>query len=108
MMEKLEAEELVGKVNSFTSANAKFIIELPPILRRGAESERRLFNSTLRTLNMNREYVVIRMAKEIEDVPKESALYDDLHLTRNNCKIMASHIESVVCRELERKQDSYA
>ena len=99
---KLEAEELIGKVGQFDNARHKFIIELPPINRRGAETERRVFNNTLHNAN-RRNYTIIRMVREVEEAPKDVALQDDLHLTQTNAKLMAKHIESVVTREMEKK-----
>lgn len=97
-----EAEDLINKVRNLKIAQHNFIVELPPINRRGKEVERRIFNSTLHRQNTSHEYNVIRMLREIEDAPIESALQDDLHLTKKNSRGMAAHIESVVTKIIEK------
>ena len=91
-----EAEKLIEQVRTFQHAKQKFIMELPPINRKGAEIERRIFNNTLHSNNEDKRFRVIRMIKEVVESPIELALQDDLHLTRENSKLTAAHIERVV------------
>ena len=44
-----------------------------------------------------------RMAREIECAPTETALCDNLHLTKANAKLMAVHIERVVRRAINKE-----
>ena len=95
-----EAETLMQYVNDFKYAKHLFILELPPINRRGIEVERRIFNNTLHNQNTDNKYQIIRMTREIEHAPVETALEDDLHLTRANAKQMANHIENIMERHI--------
>ena len=95
-----EAEKLTEMVEKFQGARHRFIVEIPPINRRGCEIERRIFNVTLHNNNEEKRYRVIKMIKEVEEAPIEVALQDDLHLTRGNAKNMAAHIENVLERTL--------
>ena len=99
-----DAEELINRVKECKAAPVKFIVELPPINRKGAEIERRIFNSTLHKNREDESINVIRMTREVEEAPIDSALQDDLHLTRNNAKQMASHIETLVERTMANKR----
>ena len=98
-----EAEDLIRKVEQNKIARHKFICELPPINRRGRETERRIFNSTLHRGINQKHCTVIKMAREIESAPTETALSDDLHLTSANARLMAVHIESVVRRTINKE-----
>ena len=93
---KKEAEYLLETVEKSKIARMKFIIELPPINRKGRETERRLFNRTLHKQNTNKEVRIIRMVPEIEETPIEQALQDDLHLNNSNANQMAKQIELIV------------
>ena len=62
----------------------KFIIELPPINRKGKKTERRIFNCTLLQTAKSKNIRIIQMTREIEEFPIESAHQDDLHLNRDN------------------------
>ena len=98
-----EAETLMNYVRNFKQAKNLFILELPPINRRGIEVERRVFNSTLHSQNKDNRFQIIRMTREIEHAPVESALQDDLHLTKENAKQMATHLENVIEKHIEGK-----
>ena len=97
---KREAENLIQHVKEFQHAKHLFILELPPINRRGTEVERRIFNNTLHNQNSDNRFQIIRMTREIEHAPVETALEDDLHLTRENAKQMATHIENIMERHI--------
>ena len=103
---KREAEKLVEQVGKFQQASHRFIVELPPINRRGVEIERRIFNNTLHNRNEDNKFKIIRMIKEVEESPIEQALHDDLHLTRENSKYMAAHIEKVVEKHVTDKSQT--
>ena len=102
---KKEAEKLTEQVERFNGARHRFIVEIPPINRKGCEVERRIFNTTLHNNNDEKKYKVIRMIKEVEEAPIEQALQDDLHLTRTNAKNLAIHIENVVERVVPPKTE---
>ena len=104
---KKEAEYLMDTVEKSSIARNKFIIELPPINRKGKEAERRLFNRTLHKLNISKKITIIRMVPEIEETPIEQALQDDLHLNNNNATQMARQIERIVEKKIaEEREDT--
>ena len=58
---KREADQLINTVERSGIATNKFIIELPPINRKGKETERRIFNYTLHQNTRTKNIRIIRI-----------------------------------------------
>ena len=82
----------------------KIICEAPPINRRMAITERRLFNATLQNdTNKSKNTTIIKTPRETENSPIEEALTDDLHLNPHHSTLLANKISEAV-KEVKTKK----
>ena len=103
-----EARRLLEELKSL-KVKKILICEAPPINRRNAAVERRLYNATLRNESINiPEMETIRTPPETEECNVEEALTDDLHLNEHHAKLMAKKISDRAKAACERKTDKMA
>ena len=82
----------------------KFVCEAPPINRRMAIAERKLYNVTLQNqIEKMKNTKIIKMPKDTEICPTEEALSDDLHLNSYHSTLLANKISATV-REVKPKK----
>ena len=99
----MEARRLLNELKNL-KVKKTLICEAPPINRRNAAVERRLFNTTLRNESSNiPEIETIRTPAETEECNVEEALTDDLHLNELHAKLLAKKITDRAKEACERK-----
>ena len=95
-----EAKNLMAALQKYVKI-PKIICEAPPINRRAAKTERKLFNATLlKQRDQMKHTTILRMPKETESSPVEETLSDDLHLNHYHATLLANKISATV-REIK-------
>ena len=103
-----EARRLLKELKNIKTKKI-LICEAPPINRRNATVERRLYNATLRNESKNTPGLeTIRTPPETEECNVEEALTDDLHLNEYHARLMAKKISDRAKAACERKTDKEA
>ena len=103
-----EARNLTTALQKYVKI-PKIVCEAPPINRRAAITERKLFNATLqKQLEKMKNTTILRMPRETESCPIEEALSDDLHLNHHHSTLLASKISATVreikCRKHQEEE----
>ena len=100
-----EARKLLEELKNL-NVKRILICEAPPINRRSATIERRLFNATLRKESTDiPEMEIIKTPAETEECNTEEVLTDDLHLNEVPAKLMAKKISDRAKEACVRKTE---
>ena len=98
-----EARKLLTTLEKYIRI-PKLVCEAPPINRRTASAERKLYNVTLQNqIEKMKNTSIIKTPKETENSPTEEALSDDLHLNSHHSTLLANKISAIV-REVKPKK----
>jgi len=76
-------------------------IKIPPINRKGARTEREIYNETLR--HLPQDVTVVEVPQKLEKRSAQECLKDDLHLNREAAEEYAKAIEEAKTRRTEKQ-----